>query len=249
MTAIPAPHDGAALLAGTAALGGYFAIPTLGADDGEDLATLLSDHDAVRTFVERTRSAIAAPSDGDPNAIPVRVAASAFQLNVVSRLISPVVGAAALYGLVPALGPTSVRWTATETHSPRLGVTAPDWLPAPTAALAAEAISKSLLANVVEPLAGTLRATAALSTRISRGNAISAANGAVTVMAMSRPDLAPAGRALVRALLTEGPLADTGHLVGGHFVRRSCCLFYQAPGSGLCGDCVLDATQLQRTRR
>ncbi|MGB7360913.1 MAG: (2Fe-2S)-binding protein [Mycobacterium sp.] len=25
----------------------------------------------------------------------------------------------------------------------------------------------------------------------------------------------------------------------GRFVRRSCCLFYQAPRAGLCGDCVL----------
>ncbi|GAB7071911.1 (2Fe-2S)-binding protein [Mycobacterium hodleri] len=242
-------YDGAALLAGTAALGGYFAIPAFGDDEGAEFATLLSDADVVRAFVERTRSAIAASTDNDPADVPLRMAASSFQLNVVARLVSPVVGAAALYGAVPVLTPTSVRWTTTGHHSPRLGTAHPDWLPAPTPSQAADVISKSLLTNVFGPLAEILRATASLSDRVSRGNAISAANGAVTVMGLSRPDLAPTGRALVRALLDTGPLTDTGHFVGGQFVRRSCCLFYQAPGAGLCQDCVLDATQLQRTRR
>jgi ferric iron reductase protein FhuF len=249
MNGTPASYDGVALLAGTAALGGYFAIPAVGADEGAELGTLLSDEGTVRTFVERTRSAIAASTNSDPSHVPLKMAASSFQLNVAARLISPTVGAAALYGAVPVLTATSVRWTATEHHSPQLGTTDPDWLPAPTPSQAAELISNSLLANVFGPLAETLRAATSLSTRISRGNAISAANGAVTVMALSRPDLAPAGRALVRALLNTGPLTGTGHFVGGHFVRRSCCLFYQAPGCGLCQDCVLDATQLQRTRR
>ncbi|KAA0098613.1 hypothetical protein CIW49_11870 [Mycolicibacterium sp. P1-18] len=249
MNGTPAQYDGAALLAGTAALGGYFAIPALRDGEGAELATLLSDDAAVRTFVERTRSAIAASTDGDPSRVPLRMAASSFQLNVVSRLISPAVGAAALYGAVPLLTPTSVRWTATEHHSPQLGATITDWLPAPTPETAAEIISNSLLTNVFGPLAETLRTATSLSARISRGNAISAANGAVTVMALSRPDLEPTGRALVRALLNAGPLAGTGQFTAGRFVRRSCCLFYQAPGSGLCQDCLLDATQLQRTRR
>jgi len=249
MNGTEASDDGTARLAGTAALGGYFAIPAFGADEGEELATLLSDAGTVRTFVERTRRAIAASTDSDPSDVPQRVAASSFQLNLVARLVSPAVGAAALYGAVPVLTPTSVRWTDTAHHSPRLGTVDPGWLVAPTPALAAEVISNSLLTNVFGPLAEILRTTASLSAHVSRGNAISAANGAVTVMATSRPDLATAGRALVRALLDAGPLTGTGHFVGGQFVRRSCCLFYRAPRSGLCQDCVLDATQLQRTRR
>ena len=100
-------------------------------------------------------------------------------------------------------------------------------------------ISDSLLATIVGPLNETLKTTASLSDRVSWGNTISAANGAVTVMAMSRPDLEQSGRALVRALLDIGPLHDTGDFDGGRFVRHSCCLFYQAPSGGLCGDCVL----------
>ncbi|MCV7421683.1 (2Fe-2S)-binding protein [Mycobacterium yunnanensis] len=246
MNGTSAPYDGAAMLAATAALGGYFALPTI--DDGEDLATLLTA-DAVLGFVERTHAAIAASTGGDRRQLPLRVAASSFQLDLAARLLSPAVGAATLHGAVPVLGPTSVRWASTEHHAPRLGTSTLDWLSAPTPSRAAKSISNTLLTNVFGPLAETLRATTGLSTQISWGNVISATNGAVTVMAASRPDLAPAGRELVRALLGTGPLAGSGHVVDGRFVRRSCCLFYQAPGAGLCGDCVLDATQLQRTRR
>ena len=249
MNGTPARHDGAALLAGTAALGGYFDVEAWDDGRGDELAALVSDEATVREFVNRTRSAVAASAGCEPSRIPLRMAASSFQLNVVARLVSPAVGAAALYGVVPVVTRKSVRWEATDHHSPRFGTTGLHWADAPTPVHAAEVISKSLLTNVVGPLNETLRAAASLSARVSWGNAISAANGAVTVMAMSRPDLEPAGRAVVRALLESETLAGTGHFVGGQFVRHSCCLFYQAPHSGLCQDCVLDATSLQRSRR
>jgi FhuF-like iron-sulfur protein len=239
MTGNPRRYDDAALLTGTAELGDYFAIPALGAGKGEELVTLLSDDAMVAAFVDRTRSAIAASTNCHRSLIPLRLAASSFQLNVVSRLISPAVGAAAAFGMVPLLTPTSVRWYTTGHHTPQFGVAGLDWVLAPTPSRAAEVMSRSILATVVGPLADTLRSTASLSTHVSWGNAISAANGAVTVMSMSRPDLEPTGRALVRALLDTGSLTGTGRFAGGQFVRRSCCLFYQAPGGGLCGDCVL----------
>lgn len=34
-------------------------------------------------------------------------------------------------------------------------------------------------------------------------------------------------------------LRGTAEFAGGRFRRRSCCLFYQVPGGGYCGDCVL----------
>jgi hypothetical protein len=239
MTDNPSRYDGAALLAGTAELGDYFAIPALGVGEGEELATLLADDATVVAFVDRTRSAIARSMNCHCSLIPRRMAASSFQLNVVARLISPAVGAAAAFGMVPLLTPTSVRWQTTAHHCPQFGTTGLDWVRAPTPSRAAEVISASIVATVVGPLNEALRSAVSLSTRVSWGNTISAANGAVTVMSMSRPDLEPAGRALVRALLDTGSLTDTGHFAGGQFVRRSCCLFYQAPRSGLCQDCVL----------
>ena len=238
MTCTPASSDGPALLSATATLGGYFAIAAQGADEGAHLATLM-DAATVTMFTDRTRSAIAASMACEPSRIPRRLAASSFQLNVVSRLISPVLGAAALAGAVPLFTPDSVRWIEKEGHSPHFEIVDVGCASAPTPVRAAELISNSLLTTIVGPLNETLKTTASLSDRVSWGNTISAANGAVTVMAMSRPDLEPSGRALVRALLALGPLRDTGAFDGSRFVRRSCCLFYQAPSGGLCGDCVL----------
>lgn len=240
--------DGAALLARTAELGEYFAIPRLAEGEGADLATLLLDEATVREFADRTLAAIATSMNCDPGRIPMRVAASSFQLNVVARLISPVIGAAASCREIPLLTLESTRWRGTAGHTPQFGVTDLEWAPAPTATRAAEAISASLLASVVGPFHQTLHSALSLSTRVSWGNAISAANGAVTVMSLTRPDLEPAGRALVQALLATEPLEDTGSFATGRFVRRSCCLFYQAPGGGLCQDCVLTVSDgSQRT--
>lgn len=239
MTDTPVPSDGLALLSAISALGGYFAIPADGADDGAHLASLLAPATLTR-FVDRTRSAIAASTACDPDRIPRRLAASSFQLNVVSRLISPVLGAAVLGGAVPLFTPETVRWRATEAHSPDFATTDVVCASAPTPSRAAGLIADSLLTTVVGPLNEALRTTASLSRRVSWGNTISAANGAVTVLAMSRPHLEPSGRALIRALLAIGPLRDTGVFVDGtRFVRHSCCLFYQAPAAGVCGDCVL----------
>lgn len=237
MTGTPAP-DGPALLSATATLGGYFAIATDSADEGAHLGALM-DAATLTTFTDRTQSAIAASTACDPSRIPRRLAASSFQLNVVSRLISPVLGAAVAGGAVPLFTQESVRWLATEGNSPLFETVDVECASAPTPIRAAELISDSLLSTIVGPLNEALKASASLSDRVSWGNTISAANGAVTVMAMSRPDLEPSGRALVRALLDLGPLRNTGVFDGARFVRHSCCLFYQAPSGGLCGDCVL----------
>lgn len=44
----------------------------------------------------------------------------------------------------------------------------------------------------------------------------------------------------VRELLAREPLAGRLEVRGGRVRRRSCCLFYAAPGAGLCGDCCFD---------
>jgi ferric iron reductase protein FhuF len=231
--------DRAALLAKTAELGAYFAVPSLDSGEGADLAGLIADEATVREFVDRTRTAVATSMHCDRGDVPQRMAASSFHLNVVARLISPVVGAATVCGEVPLFTPDSVTWQPTNGHSPQFGTTDLQWASGPTATRAAEVISASILATVVGPLNRTLASTHGLSSQVSWGNTVSAANGAVTVMAMSRPALEQPGRALVRALLDTETLTRTGEFVGDRFVRRSCCLFYQAPRGGLCQDCVL----------
>ncbi|GAB3217502.1 (2Fe-2S)-binding protein [Mycolicibacterium hippocampi] len=226
------------LVAQLATLGEYFAIPPQ--DDGEwrTLPGLLNEV-TLRGFVDRTRTAIAAASRCQPGEIPLRLAASSFQLGITARLLSPAVGAASCFDAVPLLGPDSLTWRPTPKPFPQFAAPHIDWADGPTPARAAELIKDSLLRGVLGPLNDTLDRLLSLPPQVSWGNVISAANGAVTVLSMSQPHRESAGRELVRALLDIEPLAGTATYTQGRFVRRSCCLFYQAPRAGLCGDCVL----------
>ncbi|MET9699376.1 (2Fe-2S)-binding protein [Streptomyces sp. NPDC006529] len=166
---------------------------------------------------------------------PGRVAASTAQLGIASRLWSLGLGCAALTGRVPDLAPDRVWWRLPEAGSLEL------WLPRP-ADLPGEELGATVLGNLAVLDAG-LRSRFALSPQVLRGNAASGLVGALRVLI----DRVPAGGAvaLAAALLADGgPLGRTGTFVheeglGVAFVRRSCCLYYKAPGGGLCGDCVL----------
>ncbi|WP_199253839.1 (2Fe-2S)-binding protein [Mycolicibacterium mengxianglii] len=232
-----APDD-TMLRAKTAQLGEYFSLPAPGEGRWQELPALLDETNLMH-FVDRTRAAIASSAGCDKTSIPMKLAASSFQLGIAARLLSPSIGAAVCFGAVPLLTSAALRWQATDHHAPQLATAEIDWLPVDSAAQAARLISESVLTTILRPLNDALRAVMSLSLQVSWGNVSSAANGAVTVLAMSAPQREAAGRSLVRALLTGRPLAGTGSFVGGTFIRGNCCLFYLAPRSGLCGDCVL----------
>ncbi|CAA0129402.1 Uncharacterised protein [Mycolicibacterium vanbaalenii] len=232
------PADRAALRAEIAGLGEYFVLPAQ--DDGEWRALpKLLDETVLRDLVERTRAAIADSVGCGRSEIPVKSAASSFQLGITARLLSPAVGAASCFGVVPSLGPESLTWRPTPKHVPHFAATDIDWVDAATPARAATLIADSLVRGVLGPLNAALDGLVSLPPQVSWGNVISAANGAVTVLSMSQPHRESAGRDLVRALLDTELLTGTATYAHGRFVRRSCCLFYLAPRSGLCGDCVL----------
>ncbi|MFJ7586520.1 (2Fe-2S)-binding protein [Streptomyces sp. NPDC097617] len=169
---------------------------------------------------------------------PGRVAASTAQFGIVSRLWSLGLGSAALAGRVPDLAADRVWWRLPEAGSLQL------WLPEPGPGLPAEALGESVLANLAV-LDAALRERFGVSAKVLRGNAASGLVGALRVLI----DRVPGGAAvqLAGALLADGgALAGTGTFIheeglGVAFVRRSCCLYYQVPGGGLCGDCVLRA--------
>lgn len=232
--------DGAGL-ADLAGFGEYFALPVL-SDTVPDtewhaLASLFTDA-ALTDHVRRTHTAMATAAGCAPEELPLRVAASSFQLGVAARLLSPVIGAALCFGAIPVLDRRSVYWQPTHGHTPRFAVAGPRWVGTGSA----DVIAATVVPALAE-LGGHLDRLFALSTRVTLGNLASAANGAVTVLGMTRPALLAPGRALVRALVAAGPLAGTGSFTGDRFTRRSCCLYYQAPRSGLCGDCVLVTSQ------
>ncbi|MET9319178.1 (2Fe-2S)-binding protein [Streptomyces sp. NPDC003038] len=164
-----------------------------------------------------------------------RVAASTAQFGIASRLWSLGLGCAALGGRVPDLAAGRVWWRLPDAGSLEL------WLPEP-GDLPAEALGENVLAHLAQLEAG-LRERFGVSPKVLRGNAASGLVGAVRVLIDRVPGDAAVN--LAAGLLADGgALAGTGTFIheeglGVAFVRRSCCLYYQVPGGGLCGDCVL----------
>lgn len=216
-------------------LGGYFALPPAG--PGAVRYPQLATPEVVTRFVEATRTAIATSVRVPAPTVEVRVAASSFQLGVAARLLSPMIAGALCRQAIPVLTPDNLFFSA-QNHAPVFSVHDVGIRDAPDIESAARGISASV-PTLFEPLNLTLRGVAGLSPLVSTGNVASAANGAVTVLALTHPELERAGRALIEALLAGTPLTDAGRLDRGNFTRHSCCLFYKVPGAGLCGDCVI----------
>ena len=229
------------LLARTAGLGEYFALPATGDPTCLPVTELLRES-VIENFIGRTHHAISASMNCDPGEIPVRLAASSFQLGVAAKILSPVIGAAICYSAIPIITANSLKWRPMQ-HSVEFAADTVESVPATNAEQIAATISQTVLSEILTPFNDTVCSVATLSPKVAWGNVSSAANGAVTVLAMTHPEFERAGRTLVQALLSSGPLKATGAFEAGSFTRRSCCLFYQAPRSGLCGDCVLAASQ------
>ncbi len=185
----------------------------------------LQEPDVLGERVEHVRSALSALRRSQ---VEPRVAASTMSLGLFARLVSPVLGAAALRIAQPRASLDTVWWRP---------VARGPW-PLVLSGAAVGADPGAVLNDVVAPLAKTIATRYRLSTRILRGNAASAVFGAVETLARTRTDLGDGAREHAAALL-EGPLHGTGGLRDGRFVRASCCLYYRIPGGGYCGDCVL----------
>jgi FhuF 2Fe-2S C-terminal domain len=222
-----------------AALGEFFALPAADPATWRPITSLCGDQAVVHEYTMRTRAATASGFGVDEADVPVKAAASSVHLSIAARLLSPVVGAAACLGTIPLLTLDSLFWQQDSSHRPKLGAARVEWVPETDPHRAAAAIAESLIGNVLSPLNETMRLAESLSPQVMWGNIASAANGAVTVLTQSRPDAQSRGRDLIAALIATEPLRGTADVVGERFRRRNCCLFYQVPGGGYCGDCVL----------
>jgi hypothetical protein len=149
---------------------------------------------------------------------PDRVGHSAVSMGVASRLWSLTVVPASRDGVVVDPAAVCAR---DDDGSVLLGVRGPRGL----AGVTADDVHDVVMA-VLEPLVAALP----LSPRLHWGNV------AASLAVVPRVHGLPAGDPLVADLLSRPPLA--GLLDGPR--RRTCCLFYLAPGAGLCGDCSLD---------
>ncbi|MCT7351950.1 (2Fe-2S)-binding protein, partial [Streptomyces sp. 15-116A] len=120
-----------------------------------------------------------------------------------------------------------------------LWLRAPGTLPQEPAA----ALHATVALGNLTPLNAAVRRLSGLSPHILRGNSASALVGALRVLLTQAPHPPYPVTGLVRALLDREPLTGAGVFTAAGrtlaFRRSSCCLYYRAPGGGLCGDCVL----------
>jgi FhuF 2Fe-2S C-terminal domain len=238
------PAAGARLLADLAALGPYFAIEVHRAGSPprppwQPLAELIDAPDALAARIGEVRERLAAAAGCPAAAVEFRVAASIAQLGLCARLLSPVLGAAAAGRALP-VDTGQARWI------PALG--GPFGLSLADTAVtdSAEAGPAAAAALLAGPVAQVVRAVEAMSVspRVLWGNVASAVNGATTMIAAARPDLAAPAAETAMAMLRYPALTGTyqGRPLRG-FRRKNCCLIYRLSPSApaYCSDCVLGA--------
>lgn len=214
-------------LAAAAALGPFCTVDPSAGPGAVDLA------DGARLLEARAGAVagVLGPAAG------LREVRSLVHLGVVARVLSPALGAALVAGVLPVPGrvvlqpvgsnPVPMTWSGVrlvEVPGPRH---------------VAAALAEHWLAPLVGPWTDAVAARS-VSRRVLTGNVVSALHGTGVVVGAARPDLAGRTRAVLDALLTDGPLAGTGGWrPDGSFARRSCCLLQRLPRAGACADCVL----------
>lgn len=193
------------------------------APSGRTVADFIESPATLRAHVELVRAKLAAANARPVDEIETRVAASVAHLGLLARLVSPVLGIAALCGAFPAADPERMYWR------PELGGAFPLSLPD-------RALSDTPPWSMVERLGAAFP----VSPHILRDNTSSALNGAAATIIRGAPALALEVRRTLIALIGDRAFAR----------RRSCCLIYRAapPGrAGLCGDCPLTRPPRKRT--
>ncbi|MCX4831801.1 (2Fe-2S)-binding protein [Streptomyces sp. NBC_01016] len=204
-------------------IGGFFALDTDPTQPSDADARL-----ARAGFAERAQAVNDRYNTPEP-----RIGASIAHLGLAARLWSPVLACTLVHGIVPTM--TTVEWSG-EGSALRL--------PRPEGRRAAE--FPSLADAVHSEVDGVLEAvesgfTTKVAPRLLAGNSASALVGSAAQLLGSRPELRTDLTRLTHELLETGRLRGTGRITGADlaFRRRSCCLFYRAPGGGKCGDCCL----------
>lgn len=225
-----------------AQLGGFFALAP--ATQGLAPLTAELEDDALTRRLSLVREALAA-SAGMPSAdLDPRVACSALQVGLVSRLWSVGLASALVHGGVPDLAVEHL-WLSPAGGPTRLAVhPEPAWhAGSSAAALLAEHVIPPVLA--VSGRCGDVGATAP---HVLLSNATSSLVGGARVLGARRPELAAAARAAALETLADDRLSSYAQVdeASGEVTRRGCCLFYRLPEHGLCPDCVLAARHPER---
>ncbi len=241
MTALPLGcQSGHRSLVAAGALGPFFRVDERSGPDWTCWAALSADAKALRFRTDVVHAVLAA-GNGVPDVEP-RVVASLTHLGLVARLVSPLLGATLLSGVLPVTPVENVHVHLTGENPLPLALSATSAVAVRSAEELAVALHRHWLTPAVRPLTHAVRTFCSVSPLVLDGNVTSAVAGALRMAGTARPELASRADAVLDELLRSGPLAGSGRRRDdGSFVRRSCCLFYRLPGVGTCGDCILDA--------
>lgn len=221
----------AAALADLAALGPAFALATGPADPhAVPLGRLLAEPELLRRQVVWGRELLGTHED--------RVAASWLHGAMTARLVAPVLGAAAVHGLLLLLSGADLRWCGPD--APGGGAW---WADGPRAITCRDA--DAVGGELVGPLAGlvaALRAVVGVSEALLWGEVAATVVKVTRAVERSRPARGGAARALAAGLLAAPPLAGVQGGPPDHR-RRTCCLAYRLAGGHTCADCPLGASR------
>lgn len=175
-----------------------------------------------------------------------RPVASLLHLGAAASLTAPLLAVAATSGFVPELEWRQLRFGYSTGGRLHLALAA---VPEVSRRVPLPSLSDQLIAvglvRLLDTFTAALTAAVPLPEPTLSGNAFSALAAAARLI---EPAAASArARALVDLVARRhSPLADAGVLdwqaadPSSYFRRRNCCLFYQVPGGGTCGDCILE---------
>jgi hypothetical protein len=223
LDAVPSSEvDASTALNAAAELGPYFTWQPRDADAGWRPFADLLDPSVVTERVRAGRLVLMRLSGRGRDEIDERVVASTVFLGVASRLLSPLLAAAALTGVVPLVTPDRLWWRPTETgpmpiaydHLSATKLTAAASEPAPASPHAgdqetdpmlpttpvgvakqqeaAELLSRTAVSGVVGPVLQVFRERFVLSPQVMWGNVASALGGAAGMIADHAADPAAA---------------------------------------------------------
>lgn len=233
-----------AVLREVAAIGDFFDLHIDAPPPGRRLIEL-ADTAVLDERVAATTAVLCERAGLDRGHVPRRVVVSLISLGLAARVVSPLLAAAAIAGVVPDATPETLRLL--DDGDGRMLVALPDPVGQPAEALPA-------VVDAMVPLVDAMASGGGLAPRLVWGNVASAVVAAGRMVAACRPDARVEAARLAHVVLAHPRLVDAGHferdpsMLDG-YRRASCCLYYQLPNGGLCGDCVFTRTDVREEHR